>query len=203
MSTSLRRSVGSMATRKVIGWSLPSTLPTAAKPSSESARDTRSTLTVSTRSVSTRAPGPNSRAIEAATFAGGAAGLCAASRRSASASVTLELVADAEAQHLGLARAGRVAEQLIVPLEGGIPGGLVGDAQRRDAARQRPVPRYAGGDARLGGVALVAGGGGGLLRGRPSGQPQQNVGPPPITPGGAAAHGPPPCGGAGPGAAPA
>src|ERR1041384_713196 len=62
MSTALRWSVGSMATRKVIGWSLPSTLPTAAKPSSESARETRSTLAVSTRSVSTRAPEPNNRA---------------------------------------------------------------------------------------------------------------------------------------------
>src|SRR5256886_4817760 len=168
MSTSLRRSVGSMATRKVIGWSLPSTLPTAAKPSSESARDTRSTLTVSTRSVSTRAPGPNSRAIEAASFAAGAAGLCDVSRRSASASVTLELVADAEAEHLGLARAGRVAEQLIVPLEGGIPGGLVGDAQRRDAARQRPVPRYAGGGARPGVVAVLAGARRGRVGGSPS-----------------------------------
>src|SRR5947208_2866541 len=156
MSTSLRRSVGSMATRKVIGWSLPSTLPTAAKPSSESARDTRSTLTVSTRSVSTRAPGPNSRAIEAPTLAGGAAGCCAVSRRTASASVTSELVADAEAQHLELARTGGVAEQRIVSLERGVPGGLVGDAQRRDATRQGPVPRRAGGDARLGVVALVA-----------------------------------------------
>src|SRR2546422_684240 len=191
MSTSLRRSVGSMATRKVIGWSLPSTLPTAAKPSSESARDTRSTLTVSTRSVSTRAPGPNSRAIEAATFAGGAAGLCAASRRSASASVTLELVADAEAQHLGLARAGRVAEQLIVPLEGAIPGGLVGDAQRRDAARQRPVPRYAGGDARLGVVALVADERVELVGGRRSKQPQQVVGRLEVAAGDAAADGVP------------
>src|SRR6266571_2129801 len=71
MSTSLRRSAGSIATRKVIGWSLPSTLPTPAKPSSESARDTRSTRTVSTSSVSTRVPGPNTRAIEAASLAGG------------------------------------------------------------------------------------------------------------------------------------
>src|SRR2546428_341081 len=134
MSTSLRRSVGSMATRKVIGWSLPSTLPTAAKPSSESARDTRSTLTVSTRSVSTRAPGPNSRAIEAATFAGGAAGLCAASRRSASASVTLELVADAEAQHLGLARAARAGEEEP-------PGSRKGPApDGRLRARRPPIP---------------------------------------------------------------
>src|SRR5467141_3069129 len=134
MSTSLRRSAGSMATRKVIGWSLPSTFPIAAKPSSESARDTRSTLTVSTRRVSARAPGPNTRAIEAASFAGGAAGDCAPSRRSAS--VTSELVARAEAQHLELARAGRVAYQPIVAFERGIPGGFVGEAERRDAARQ-------------------------------------------------------------------
>src|SRR2546426_4028005 len=191
MSTSLRRSVGSMATRKVIGWSLPKTFPMAAKPSSESARDTRNTLTVSTRSVSARAPGPNSRAIEAATFAGGAAGDCAVSRRSASASVTSELVADAEAQQLGLARAGRVTKRLIVALERGVPGGFVGDAQRRDAARQRPVPRHAGGDARLGVVALVADEGVELLRGRRSEQPQQIVGPLEIASGDAAADGPP------------
>src|SRR5881392_887449 len=155
MSTSLRRSVGSTATRKVIGWSLPSTLPTAAKPSSESARETRSTLAVSTRRVSTRAPGPNSRAIDAVTLAGGAAGFCAVTRSAASASVMSELVTDAEAQHLGLAHAGCVAKQCIVPLERGVPGRLVGDAERRDAAGQRPVPRHAGRDARLGVVALA------------------------------------------------
>src|SRR3989442_8349184 len=144
MSTSLRRSVGSMATRKVIGWSLPSTLPTAAKPSSESARETRSTLAVSTRSVSTRAPGPNSRAIDAAILAGGAAGFCAVTRSAASASVMSELVTDAEAQHLGLAHAGCVAKQRIVPLERGVPGGFVGDAEGRDAAGQRAAPRHPG-----------------------------------------------------------
>src|SRR2546426_262512 len=138
MSTSLRRSVGSMATRKVIGWSLPSTLPTAAKPSSTSARDTRSTLTVSTRSVSTRAPDPNSRAIEAATLAGGAAGCCAVSRRTVSASVTSELVADAEPQHLELARTGGVAEQLIVSLERRVRGG--GGEGRAPGGRQTPRP---------------------------------------------------------------
>src|SRR6266568_411241 len=138
MSTSLRRSVGSMATRKVIGWSLPSTLPTAAKPSSESARETRSTLAVSTRSVSTRAPEPNNRAIDAATLAGGAAGFCAVT------------------QHLGLAYTGCVAKQRIVPLERGVPGGLVGDSEGRDAAGQRAVPRHASGNARLSVVALVA-----------------------------------------------
>src|SRR5256712_3533371 len=99
MSTSLRRSAGSIATRKVIGWSLPSTLPTAAKPSSESARDTRSTRTVSTSRVSTRVPDPNNRAIAAPSFAGGAAGFCTVSRRTASASVTSKLVSDAQAQH--------------------------------------------------------------------------------------------------------
>src|SRR5213593_891581 len=191
MSTSLRRSVGSMATRKVIGWSLPSTLPTAAKPSSESARDTRSTLAVSTCSVSTRTPGPNSRAIDAATFAGGAPGLCAVSSNNASARLTSKLVADAEAQHLGLARPGRVAQQPIVPLERGVPGGFVGDTHRRDAARQRSVPRHAGGDARLGVVALVAEEGVELLRGRRSEQPQQIVGPLEIASGDAAADGPP------------
>src|SRR2546426_2015737 len=191
MSTSLRRSVGSMATRKVIGWSLPSTFPMAAKPSSESARDTRSTLTVSTRSESTRAPGPNSRAIEAVTFAGGAAGDCAVSRSTASATVTSELVAHAEAQHLELARAGRVAKQLIVALERRVPRGFVGDAQRRNAARQRAVSCHAGGHAPLGVVALVAAEGGEPLGGRRGEQPQQAVGPLERAPRDAAADGPP------------
>src|SRR5256884_94457 len=169
MSTSLRRSVGSTATRKVIGWSLPSTLPTAAKPSSESARETRSTLAVSTRSVSTRAPGPNSRAIDAVTLAGGAAGFCAVTRSAASASVMSELVTDAEAQHLGLAHAGCVAKQLIVPLERGVPGRLVGDTERRDAAGDGPAPRLPGRGAPGGGVGPGAGGGGGVFGGRRSG----------------------------------
>src|SRR2546428_7029606 len=156
MSTSLRRSVGSMATRKVIGWSLPTTWPTAAKPSSESARDTRSTRAVSTCSVSTRTPGPNSRAIDAATFAGGAPGVCAVSSNSASARLTSKLVADAEAQHLGLARPGRVAQQPIVALERGVPGGLVGDTHRRDPARQGPFPHHAGGAAPPAVVAVLA-----------------------------------------------
>src|SRR3989454_7181310 len=178
MSTSLRRSVGSMATRNVIGWSLPSTLPTAAKPSSESARETRSTLAVSTRSVSTRAPGPNSRAIDAAILAGGAAGFCAVTRSAASASVMSELVTDAEAQHLGLAHAGCVAKQRIVPLERGVPGGFVGDAEGRDAAGQRAVPRHAGGGARPGGVGLVGGGGGSPFGGGPGGGGAANFRPP-------------------------
>src|SRR6266853_28783 len=177
ISTSLRRSTGSMATRKVIGWSLPSTFPMAAKPSRESARDTRSTLTVSTRNVSARAPAPNTRAIEAATFAGGAAGDCAASRSSASAMLTSELVADAEAQHFELAHAGRVAQQLVVALERGVPGGFVGEAERRDAARQRAVPRHAGGDARLGVVTLVPEERVELLGGRRSDEAHQIVGP--------------------------
>src|SRR6266849_9094552 len=192
MSTSLRRSAGSMATRNVIGWSLPSTFPMAAKPSSESARDTRSTLTVSTRSVSARAPGPNTRAIEAATFAGGATGAggdCAASRSSASAMLTSELVAHAEAQHFELAHAGRVAQQLVVALERGVPGGFVGEAERRDAARQRAVPRHAGGDARLGVVTLVPEERVELLGGRRSDQAQQIVGSFDITAGDAAADG--------------
>src|SRR6059058_3649495 len=189
MSTSLRRSVGSTATRKVIGWSLPSTLPTAAKPSSESARDTRSTLPLSTCSVSTRAPGPNSRAIDAATFAGGPPGVCAVSSNSASARLTSKLVADAEAQHLALARPGRVAQQPIVPLERRVPGGLVGDTHCRDPARQGPVPRHAGGDARLGVVALVAEECVELLGGRRSEQPQQVVGPLEVAAGDAAADG--------------
>src|SRR5712692_7272913 len=188
ISTSLRRSAGSMATRNVIGWSLPSTFPMAANPSSESARDTRTTLTVSTRSVSARAPGPYTRAIEAATFAG-AGGVCTASRSSASAMLTSELVAHAEAQDCELAHARRVAQQLVVALERGVPGGFVSEAERRDAARQRPVPRHAGGDARLGVVTLVADEGVELLGGRRSDQAQQIVGSFDIAAGDAAADG--------------
>src|SRR2546428_13660467 len=180
MSTSLRRSVGSMATRKVIGWSLPAAWPTAAKRGTVSAGDTGSAQAVSTCSVSTRTPGPNSRAIDAATFAGGAPGVCAVSSNSASARLTSKLVADAEAQHLGLARPGRVAQQPIVALERGVPGGLVGDTHRRDAARQGPVPHHAGGGARPGVVALVAGGSGGASGRRRGRAPRPGVGPPEV-----------------------
>src|SRR5436309_8044534 len=161
----------------------------AAKPSSESARETRSTLTVSTRSVSARAPGPNSRAIEAVTFAGGAVGDCATSSRTANASVTSELVTDPEAQHFGLPRPRRIAKQLIVTLERGVPGGLVGDAERRDAACQRPVSGHADGDARLGVVALVTDERVELLRGRRREEPQHVVGSLEIAPGDAASDG--------------
>src|SRR2546428_762366 len=187
MSTSLRRSVGSMATRKVIGWSLPSTLPTAAKPSSESARDTRSTRTVSTSRVSTRVPDPNNRAIAAPSFAGGAAGVCTGSRRTASASVTSKLVSDAQAQHFRFARASCVAQQPIVSLECDVPSGLVGETHRRDTARQSPVPRQAGGDARLGVVALVTDERVELLGRLRREEPQQIVGPLEVAAGDAAA----------------
>src|SRR5256886_14062239 len=132
------------------------TLPTAANPSSESPCQTRSTVVVSTPSVSVRVPGPKIRASEAASLAGGAAGCCAASRRSASPTLTSELVADAEAQHLVLTRAARVAKPLVVTLERRVPSGLVCEAQRGDAAREGGVPRDAGGNVGLGVVALVA-----------------------------------------------
>src|SRR5256885_7436408 len=156
MSMSLRRSSGRIAIRNVIGGSLPMTLPTAAKPSSESPSETRSTVVVSTRIVSPRVPGPKMRASEAASLAGGAAGRCVASRSSASPAITSDLVPDAEAQHLVLAHAARVADQLIVALECRVPGGLVREPERRDAARQRGVPRDARGHVHLGVVALVA-----------------------------------------------
>src|ERR1051325_884413 len=141
MSTSLRRSSGPTATRNVIGWSLPITLPTAANPSNESSRETRSTVVVSTRIVSLRTPEPKMRASEAASLAGGAAGCCVASRRTASPARTSELVAEAEAQDLVLADAGRVADQLVIALERRVPGGLVREAERGDAARQGGPPR--------------------------------------------------------------
>src|SRR2546421_343908 len=119
------------------------TLPTAANPSNESPCQTRSTVVVSTPSVSVRVPGPKIRASEAASLAGGAAGCCVASRRIASPTLTSELVADAEAQHLVLADAARVANQLVVALERRVPGGLVREAERRDAAREGGVPRDA------------------------------------------------------------
>src|SRR5256885_706449 len=132
------------------------TLPTAAKPSSESPRETRSTVVVSTRVVSLRTPGPKRRASEAASLAGGAAGPWVASRRSASPAITSELVPDAEAQHLVLADATRVADQLVVALERGVPGGLVREPERRDTARERGVAGDARGHIRVGVVALVA-----------------------------------------------
>src|SRR5256714_12993477 len=132
------------------------TLPTAANPSNESPCQTWSTVVVSTPSVSVRVPGPKIRASEAASLAGGAAGCCAASRRRASPTLTSELVADAEAQHLVLTHAARVAEPLVVALERRVPSGLVCEAQRGDAAREGGVPGDAGGDGGLGVVALLA-----------------------------------------------
>src|SRR5690348_5470527 len=175
MSTSFSRSAASMATRKVIGWSFPSTLPTWAKPRSESPRETRSTRALSTRNVSKRASGPKRRAIEAATFAGGAAGFCAVKRSSVSAITTSELIADAQAQHVILAHAGRVAHQLIVSFEGDVPRRLVRQAHRRDPPRERWVARHAGRDVGLRVVALVTSERLQLLRGCRSEQVQYVV----------------------------
>src|SRR5947207_12347529 len=150
------------------------TLPTAAKPSRESPRETRSTVVVSTRIASLRTPGPKRRPSEAASLAGGAAGPWVASRRSASPAITSELVPDAEAQHLVLADATRVADQLVVALERGVPGGLVREPERRDTARERGVAGDARGHVRVGVVALVAHEGIELL-GRPGGEGVQQV----------------------------
>src|ERR1041385_2384036 len=192
MSTSLRRSSGPTATRNVIGWSLPITLPTAANPSNESPRETRSTVVVSTRIVSLRAPEPKMRASEAASLAGGATGCCGASSRTATSIASLgrtsELVADAEAQHLVLGDAGRVVDQLVVALERRVPGGLVGEPERRDAPRQGGVPRDARGHVDLGVVALVAHEGAEFLRRRGREQMEQVVRPFDVPAGDAAPH---------------
>src|SRR3989475_7404267 len=134
MSTSLRRFAGSIATRKVMGWSFPMTLPTWAKPSSESPAEIRSTAVLSTWSVSTRACGPNSRTMEAATLVGGGAWIMS------------ELIPDAETQHVGRAGPGLVAQQLVVALERRVVGRLVRETERGDAPRERLVPGRAGGD---------------------------------------------------------
>src|SRR3989475_2716836 len=133
MSTSLRRFAGSIATRKVMGWSFPMTLPTWAKPSSESPAEIRSTAALSTWSVSTRACGPNSRTMEAATLVGGGAWIMS------------ELIPDAETQHVGRAGPGLVAQQLVVALERRVVGRLVRETERGDAPRERLVPGRAGG----------------------------------------------------------
>src|SRR5256886_12265155 len=165
------------------------TLPTAAKPSSESPRERRSTVVVSTRVVSLRTPGPKRRASEAASLAGGAAGPWVASRRSASPAITSELVPDAEAQHLVLADAARVADQLVVALERRVPGRLVREPECRDAARERGVPGDARRHVRVGVVALLAHEGIELL-GRPGGEGvQQVVGALDVPARDAAAHG--------------
>src|SRR5689334_13993697 len=192
MSTSLRRSSGPTATRNVIGWSLPITLPTAANPSNESPRETRSTVVVSTRSVSLRAPEPKMRASEAASLAGGATGCCGA-RRTTTRSVarlgrTSELVADAEAQHLVLTDAGGVADQLVIALERRVPGGLVREAEGGDAARERGVPGDPWRHLGLRVVALVAHKGAELLGRRVREQVEQVVGCFDVPAGDAAPH---------------
>src|SRR5712691_754842 len=142
MSTSFSRFAGSIATRKVIGWSFPMTFPTWAKPSSESPVEIRSTAAPSTWSVSTRACGPNSRAMEAATLAGGAW-------------IMSELIPDAQTQDVGFACPGLVAQQLVVALERRVVGRLVRETERCDAARERLVPGRAGGNGGLRIVTLV------------------------------------------------
>src|SRR5437899_4037966 len=143
MSTSLRRFAGSIATRKVMGWSFPMTLPTWAKPSSESPAEIRSTAALSTWSVSTRACGPNSRTMEAATLVGGGAWIMS------------ELIPDAETQHVGRAGPGLVAQQLVVALERRVVGRLVRETERGDAPRERLVLGRAGGNGGLCVVPLV------------------------------------------------
>src|SRR5437667_95191 len=143
MSTSLRRFAESIATRKVMGWSFPMTLPTWAKPSSESPAEIRSTAALSTWSVSTRACGPNSRTMEAATLVGGGAWIMS------------ELIPDAETQHVGRAGPGLVAQQLVVALERRVVGRLVRETERGDAPRERLVPGRAGGNGGLRIVPLV------------------------------------------------
>src|SRR2546425_3945309 len=162
MSTSLRRFAGSIAARKVMGWSFPMTLPTWAKPSSESPAEIRSTAALSTWSVSTRACGPNSRAMEAATLVGGAW-------------ITLELIPDAETQDVGFACPGLVAQQLVVALERRVVGRLVRETERRDAARERLVPGRAGGNGGLRIVTLVPHERAQLLGRRPGGRGGQGV----------------------------
>src|SRR5881628_858732 len=143
MSTSLRRFAGSIATRKVMGRSFPMTLPTWAKPSSEYPAEIRSTAALSTWSVSTRACGPNSRTMEAATLVGGGAWIMS------------ELIPDAETQHVGRAGPGLVAQQLVVALERRVVGRLVRETERGDAPRERLVPGRAGGNGGLRIVPLV------------------------------------------------
>src|SRR5256884_2727997 len=143
MSTSLRRFAGSIATRKVMGWSFPMTLPTWAKPSSESPAEIRSTAALSTWSVSTRACGPNSRTMEAATLVGGGAWIMSG------------LIPDAETQMVGRAGPGLVAQQLVVALERRVAGRLVRETERGDAPRERLVPGRAGGNGGLRIVTLV------------------------------------------------
>src|SRR5437870_3407936 len=165
MSTSRSRFAGSIATRNVIGWSIPMTFPTWAKSSSESPVEIRSTAALSTWSVSARACGPNSRAREAASLAGGA---CAAAPGVATSAPSVqhttaarrvrimsELIPDDETHDVGFACPGLVAQQLIIAFERRVVGRLVGETERRDAPRQRLVPGCAGGNGGLRVVPLV------------------------------------------------
>src|SRR2546426_6578839 len=176
MSTSLRRFAGSIATRKVMGWSFPMTLPTWAKPSSESPAEIRSTAALSTWSVSTRACGPNSRTMEAATLVGGGAWIMS------------ELIPDAETQHVGRAGPGLVAQQLVVALERRVVGRLVRETERGDAPRERRVPGRAGGNGGLCIVPPLAHQRGELLGRRRGGRGEQGVRRPQGTARGPAAH---------------
>src|SRR6185503_8438485 len=119
------------------------TFRTAAKPSSESPRATRSTVSAATVSALASAPGPKMRRTDAATLAGGAPCLMS------------ELVSHAESQGLTLPRAGRRAQHRVVPLERGVPRGLEGETECRDSPRQSAVPCRARRNIGLGVVTLV------------------------------------------------
>src|SRR2546428_1730898 len=159
MSTSRSRFAGSIATRNVIGWSFPMTFPTFFFLFIESPVEIRSTAALSTWSVSARACGPNSRAREAASLPGGA---CAAAPGVATsapsvqhttaarrARIMSELIPDAETHDFGFACPGLVAQQLIIALERGVVGRLVGETESRDAPRQGLIPGRAGGNGCL------------------------------------------------------
>src|SRR5581483_1654918 len=165
MSMSRSASAVSTATRNVIGWSLPFTFRTWAKPSSAPPRETRSTRAESTRSVSTWTPGPKTRWTDSATLSGGAD--CAATRPGPPAAPAarrparsrgraLELISHPQAEQVQLVGAGTGPLELVVALEDHVVERPVGEAEGGDAPRQRTVVGHAGGNPGERIVALVA-----------------------------------------------
>src|SRR3954453_4354650 len=154
-----------MATRDVIGWGLPLTFLTWAKPSRLEPWEIRRTDAVSTFTVSTCRALPKIRGRDSATFLGGADWAHrdparGASSRPAPAPIQtsapdLELVPPPQAQQPPLRQPRLGPLELIVSLEHYVVYRLVGEAESNWPPAQRVIPHPPGGDIGLGIVLLI------------------------------------------------
>src|SRR3954451_364604 len=154
-----------MATRNVIGWSLPLTFRTWAKPSRLEPWEIRRTDAVSTFTVSTCRALPKIRWRDSATFLGGADWAHRDPARSASSrpapapiltsAPDLELVPHPQAQQLPLRQPRLGPLELIVSLEHYVVYRLVGETESSGPPGERLILDHTGGDIGLGIVLLI------------------------------------------------